>query len=192
MCGLPARGRVGWFGICLLGRIALLATSLSLHSVGRGKSACSEGWWPPNVSPAATNVHQLAATLKTGLHAYRHLGPRQGTIAVVRRATRGGRGRIRAWRLRGAPLRVSSDELRRALGDRTGQDSLLAASEALPSLARWVESLQSVTDGERTELLRRADNVVCHRFDLLGSGPTELGPTIDWHRDFKIRAPLAS
>lgn len=30
-----------------------------------------------------------------------------------------------------------------------------------------------------------ADKVCQHTFDLLGSGPTNLGPTIDWHRDFK-------
>ena len=38
----------------------------------------------------------------------------------------------------------------------------------------------------------RADEVVAHRFDLLGSGPTELGPEIDWRADFKTgrRWPL--
>ena len=30
-----------------------------------------------------------------------------------------------------------------------------------------------------------ADEVLAHRFDLLGSGPLPLGEEIDWHRDFK-------
>ena len=30
-----------------------------------------------------------------------------------------------------------------------------------------------------------ADRIADHVFDLLGSGPVALGPTIDWHRDFK-------
>jgi uncharacterized heparinase superfamily protein len=42
------------------------------------------------------------------------------------------------------------------------------------------------------ELVARADDVLAHRFDLLGSGPTELGPDIDWTADFKTgrRWPL--
>lgn len=34
----------------------------------------------------------------------------------------------------------------------------------------------------------RADDACAHRFDLLGSGPVELGADIDWHRDFKAGA----
>ena len=30
-----------------------------------------------------------------------------------------------------------------------------------------------------------AERICAHRFDLLGSGLTDLGPQIDWHRDFK-------
>ncbi len=33
--------------------------------------------------------------------------------------------------------------------------------------------------------IRAADAICEHRFDLLGSGPTALGPEMDWHRDFK-------
>jgi len=33
--------------------------------------------------------------------------------------------------------------------------------------------------------LEAAEAICAHRFDLLGSGPTALGPEIDWHRDFK-------
>ena len=33
--------------------------------------------------------------------------------------------------------------------------------------------------------VERADQVIRHEFDLLGSGPTTLGSDIDWHTDFK-------
>lgn len=46
--------------------------------------------------------------------------------------------------------------------------------------------LAVVADGDtRGETIRRADAIVRHEFDLLGSGPTPLGDTIDWHLDFK-------
>jgi hypothetical protein len=38
---------------------------------------------------------------------------------------------------------------------------------------------------QRESILARADAVAAHRFDLLGSGPTELGSTIPWTSDFK-------
>lgn len=34
-------------------------------------------------------------------------------------------------------------------------------------------------------IIDAADTVCAHRFDLLGSGPSHLGETIDWHRDYK-------
>jgi hypothetical protein len=42
------------------------------------------------------------------------------------------------------------------------------------------------------DVLGRADAVLAHRFDLLGSGPTDLGREIDWRSDFKTgrRWPL--
>jgi uncharacterized heparinase superfamily protein len=46
---------------------------------------------------------------------------------------------------------------------------------------------------EHARLRDRADSILAHRFDLLGSGMTALGDEIDWHRDFKSgrRWPLA-
>lgn len=38
---------------------------------------------------------------------------------------------------------------------------------------------------ERSALLAKAEDALAHRVDLLGSGPQELGPVIDWHTDFK-------
>jgi hypothetical protein len=39
--------------------------------------------------------------------------------------------------------------------------------------------------GVEDRLRAAADAAIRHEFDLLGSGPTELGAEIDWHRDFK-------
>lgn len=50
---------------------------------------------------------------------------------------------------------------------------------------RMVE-LERTTHPEAVPAVIESAEYVCsHRFDLLGSGPTDLGPKIDWHRDFK-------
>lgn len=56
---------------------------------------------------------------------------------------------------------------------------------ALPTVARFERVLDE-------GVLERADDILAHRFDLLGSGTTELGPRIDWQADFKTgrRWPL--
>lgn len=38
---------------------------------------------------------------------------------------------------------------------------------------------------EEKALRSRVEKILAHEFDLLGSGPTPLGPEIDWHLDFK-------
>jgi hypothetical protein len=42
-----------------------------------------------------------------------------------------------------------------------------------------------VTAEERAAVVAAGERAVRHTFDLLGSGPVELGSSIDWHRDFK-------
>src|SRR5262249_22224907 len=37
----------------------------------------------------------------------------------------------------------------------------------------------------RSRILARAEAICAHRFDLLGSGPTDLGARLPWHTDFK-------
>jgi hypothetical protein len=55
---------------------------------------------------------------------------------------------------------------------------------ALPTVVRFEQ-----TAAERAEaqfsILKRCEEILAHRFNLLGSGPTELGPEIDWQLDFK-------
>ncbi|MBI3760392.1 MAG: alginate lyase family protein [Chloroflexi bacterium] len=47
------------------------------------------------------------------------------------------------------------------------------------------EIVEASHPGARQRLIARAANVLAHRFDLLGSGPIDLGVPIEWRRDFK-------
>jgi hypothetical protein len=54
-----------------------------------------------------------------------------------------------------------------------------------PGDAEAVRLLYQRVPEERQSCVQAADRLCDHLFDLLGSGPHELGKTIDWHRDFK-------
>ncbi len=78
-------------------------------------------------------------------------------------------------------------ELARALGYADPASALRGlALPALPTVAAWERELESLDAGARAKLLERAQGILAHRFDLLGSGITDLGPRIDWQRDFKV------
>jgi Heparinase II/III-like protein/Heparinase II/III N-terminus len=112
-------------------------------------------------------------------------------VAAARLAGRAVRGPAREARLRVAPLRVGSAELQTALGRLTAAEALRGpALAALPTVSAFE---QRVFAEASSSLVERADAIVAHRFDLLGSGPVELGPEIDWQLDFKSgrRWPLA-
>lgn len=55
------------------------------------------------------------------------------------------------------------------------------------NLCPWLDPgwIQTLPQDERESILRRAQDVLDHRFDLLGSGPTDLGTPIPWRTDFK-------
>jgi hypothetical protein len=124
--------------------------------------------------------------LAEGFSAWRRLGPRRGTVA----AARYGLGLVsvpaRRTRVRLLPPRVTPRSLRRALGgasvERAVRDTALAA---LPTVAAWERELDALTGARRAALIEHADRICAHRFDLLGSGPTDLGAQLDWQRDFK-------
>jgi Heparinase II/III-like protein/Heparinase II/III N-terminus len=113
------------------------------------------------------------------LAAYRRLGPLGFARAGARVA--GGRVRtpLRRARLDIAPLRASSEEVNSALAPDWRERTL----RALPTLARW--------EPDET-ILGPVEPLMRHEFDLLGSGPTQLGERIDWRVDFKTgrRWPL--
>jgi hypothetical protein len=114
---------------------------------------------------------------------------RAGPGGIVRglcwRATVLAKGVARdAW-LRRRPLRVSEAELGAALAGVSLAEALRgSALAALPAVAEFERSLADLDTNARASLLARADQALAHRFDLLGSGPVDLGPEIDWSRDF--------
>lgn len=100
-------------------------------------------------------------------------------------------------RLRDRAGRTFPDEadLLRFLGGRYGtlDEALRAMAAAPPPLLPHpfddvaVRRLYAAHPERRTRLLRAADDVLAHRFDLLGSGPVTLGPRLPWHEDFVAR-----
>jgi hypothetical protein len=114
------------------------------------------------------------------------MGLAAGTAAVLRMLTHGPRQRLRRQRLRWRPLRASAGAVRTALGGRSAAAALRGpVLDAMPTVAAFERRLDAMGEDERANLIDRADAVLAHRFDLLGSGPTELGDRIDWQRDFK-------
>jgi hypothetical protein len=124
--------------------------------------------------------------VREGLAQLRRAGARRGTRAAARESARLARGVAREARLRTRPLTTGPGELAAALGGIDPAKALRGpVLEALPTVARF--------ERQRVDcLIERADEICAHRFDLLGSGPTDLGPEIDWHGDFKTgrRWPL--
>jgi hypothetical protein len=114
------------------------------------------------------------------------LWQRAGTRAALRGVAALGRGALREARLKGRPLRAKPEEVAAALG---GLDPVSALRgpvlASMPAVGRF--ELDAGKD-----VVERADAVLAHRFDLLGSGPTDLGREIDWRSDFKTgrRWPL--
>lgn len=125
------------------------------------------------------------STLGSRLHAYRQLGPLRGTAAVGRHTVRVARGRTRRMLVERRPLRVAKRDVMAALGGRDARSALGAAIEVLPSLVRSLDELDRLDTQQRAAMVAAADRIMAHEFDLLGSGPTNLGPVIDWHLDFK-------
>jgi hypothetical protein len=124
--------------------------------------------------------------LRSGLATWRRLGPRRGTAVAVAVLSAPTRAMLRRARLRVRPLRVSPRALRRALGGADPESALRErALPALPTVEQWQRELDALDRDARGLLLERAERILAHRFDLLGSGLTDLGPTIDWQRDFK-------
>ena len=126
--------------------------------------------------------------LREGYAAWRRLGPRRGTAAAARAATAIAKPHVRRARTRFAPPRATRRAVARALG---GVDAFAAVRgpvrAALPTVVAWEAELEA----QRESVVARAEAAGAHRFDLLGSGPTELGARIAWTRDFKTGATWA-
>lgn len=118
--------------------------------------------------------------------------PRRNPGAAARRLRR--RVGQTMQRLTGrAGLRLPGEnEFLRDLGGRFGtfEESLEAAARddrmflaELPR-ERTASLFASVYPERRARIIARARQACAHRFDLLGSGPRELGPRLPWHADF--------
>jgi hypothetical protein len=121
-----------------------------------------------------------------GVNAWRRLGPRRGGAAAAAMVWARVRSPLRRARLRVRPLSVTSGELARALAGADPASALRQrALPALPTVSAWERELDRLDDDARARLLERADRILAHRFELLGSGVRDLGPTLDWQLDFK-------
>jgi hypothetical protein len=124
-----------------------------------------------------------------GFASWRRLGPRRGTATAAAIAWGHARTPLRRARLRVAPVRARPGAVRAGIGP-AGPGAALRGRvlDALPT----VRAFEAGLDAQRDHVLAVADRVLAHEFDLLGSGPTDLGPRIDWQRDFKTgrRWPL--
>lgn len=127
----------------------------------------------------------MISSLRTRWHAFRHLGVRRGTATAIRHLLAIGAGRMRRWQLARRPITVGADDVAATLGERDPRAAFLAARDALPSVTAALASLNGADQATREQIISSADRILAHEFDLLGSGPVQLGAVIDWHQDFK-------
>lgn len=121
-------------------------------------------------------------------------------VALVRRAARKPpryiaerllqEGRRIGDRWLGPARRRAMTEARvlRLLGFETTDEAwgaLMARPYPFLSVELTAGELEALAPGEMARILDEAKAALAHRVDLLGSGPIELGPAIDWHQDFK-------
>ncbi len=109
---------------------------------------------------------------------------------LARRALLEAQRRLGARRLRAKLAALDAANVASALGAsslsafwqrRTALGFLLAPGEA----ARLRSLHETRLASEAAILRERAERILAHELDLLGSGPVRLGPEIDWHLDFK-------
>jgi len=99
------------------------------------------------------------------------------------------RGRLDRW---AAPRRAHALTAERVLNEVKAADlselwSRLAA-EPFPALTDRVQlaDYEQYCPGDARRIMDAAELALAHRVSLLGSGPIELGKTIDWHKDYKV------
>jgi Heparinase II/III-like protein/Heparinase II/III N-terminus len=135
----------------------------------------------------------LRISVRQGLTLWRRLGLRRGAAGAARYGTSLVRGALREARVRRRPPEATATEVASALGEVDPVTALRGtALGALPTVATFERALDLLNGDERATLLARAEGALAHRFDLLGSGPLELGPEIDWLADHRTgrRWPL--
>lgn len=94
--------------------------------------------------------------------------------------------RSRKVTVRVFPPRLATGKLQRAIGCDYQAALEGTVHQALPTVGDWVKELDSMSTAEQQTLLSRAAKIKNHTFDLLGSGPIELGAAISSpDQDFK-------
>lgn len=84
------------------------------------------------------------------------------------------------------PAGSNESDLSGALGTLSITEALAGpVLDSLQPVTTFERDMNSASDADLDALLGRAEQVMGHRFDLLGSGPTTLDPIIDWNTDFK-------
>jgi uncharacterized heparinase superfamily protein len=122
------------------------------------------------------------------------LSPLRRPLATARGLRRRAGRTVR--RLRDRALLAPPDErgLLRFLGGRFGTiEEAIAAARATPPplLAAGLGKEEAARffashPDRRARLVAAADRILRHRFDLLGSGPVDLGVALPWHTDFRV------
>lgn len=125
------------------------------------------------------------ARLRYGLTKWRRMGASEGTVAAARLAVAFVYAPLRRAWLAQRPISVSLATVHRALGGEPVAILRGPVRDALPTVVAFERNLELLDDAGRARLLEHAEDVLRHRFDLLGSGPTDLGSSIDWALDFK-------
>jgi uncharacterized heparinase superfamily protein len=131
------------------------------------------------------SVRRRADALRYDVGRLRVHTPADAARIALGRLSSGALGAAREVRLRVRPVAVDGAALDGALGAE-GAAAIVRRRglRALPVVAAFDAELD-VRGRDWTALLACADALVAHRFDLLGSGPTDLGDPIDWSCDFK-------
>ena len=115
--------------------------------------------------------------------------PRRLPLVLGRYALRTARARARRWRIERRHGELSDAALHRSLGSVSPEEAFGAfvgrffvdAGEA----HNRAQALAAAHPRHVQRTRTAAEQALAHVVDLLGSGPTSLGASIDWHRDFK-------
>lgn len=92
------------------------------------------------------------------------------------------------WRAPARAAALTDQKLLAALGFASVEaawDALQARPYPFIDTTLTAEALDDLVPGDVARILAQAEDALAHRIDLMGSGPIEHGPVIDWHRDFK-------
>ena len=135
------------------------------------------------------NPSMVRVSVSQAVYRLKRVPPRRIASLVGRYALRTARARARRWQMARNRGELSDAAVQRALGEvlpETAFNNFVNRFFIQPASARVIARALAEHDPARAQrTLSKAEDALNHVVDLLGSGPTQLGPRIDWHRDFK-------